>query len=439
MLAGAATLLGAWIAGQSLALEAGLRTESRAGVAPSATSALVSQGVVELLVAPTAGITVTSPRATLGLRYAPSIFTRFLVGSERPLVAHQGQGRIALRASRVLDLELELSGGVGEVDYTNAAEVFPGPIPGVPPAALPATQVLTFQNIDLAGGARLRTARPLELRLRSGAHYRAPTRLSGIDEGDPGRQFAQELRFELEAGAAYEPSGDDSFDAALTGQHLDFAPPQGGGRETLQQINAHVAWRHRLTRIDELYAGIGATVVVGTGSVDPVPRAELAYRIELVREPSWTFASRAQAELAPYTDVFARTVEPRATMTLELQLAFPLADVGAGLSGSFSTPTRITPRDTDAAGASVDSQTLVQVRAPITWRANEILALELGGRFLARGPRLAADDFDFRRFEAIGYVALTFQLTTASREDERAAPAPTASEPSSAPPEAAPG
>jgi hypothetical protein len=86
------------------------------------------------------------------------------------------------------------------------------------------------------------------------------------------------------------------------------------------------------------------------------------------------------------------------------------------VTASFFTPATLdTVEASGLPSGALLTETLLDVRLPVRFQLADEYSLEVGGRFLARGPRLAAPEFSLGNFDAQAYVAFNLALTTQSQ------------------------
>jgi hypothetical protein len=396
----------ALLTGQNVNFDATLRSESRGGVTPDARDPTDSPPVIELELSPALLLTIEAARTELSFTYEPRVFQRFITRDLGLLLSNRGE--IALRhdLSRTTRFEITANGSVGEVD-TFA-------IPGddtdtIPPTATASASVVTYYSSGASLGLIHNFSRDV----------RSETRLSGaFGRPDDLTTLPRTLRAILDSALFLATGRDDTFEIGLSGELADISNAGVGenvaGKYRL--LGSRLTWIHRLGRGFEAGLGGGAAFLFRDPDAgDPVtflPRAQGVIRTDLVRARTFVVGLEATVELAPFTDVIRGSVDQRATFGLDFELGFPSERISAHFAAAFST-TAIA----DERRVTDDQETVVAIRAPVTWQFNDALAFEVGGRFLTRGPRLSelSEERGFSRLELLGYGAIIVTYRTQER------------------------
>ena len=125
--------------------------------------------------------------------------------------------------------------------------------------------------------------------------------------------------------------------------------------------------------------------------------------------------NRVAAGVIGFFDPVRATLQPRAGAQAGLAADFVPQRVSVGLSGSFYTAATSTPREGSVTADGTRNQVMesvLSVRAPITYRISPLFYLEAGGLVTARAPHVLAEEFELQQIETWAYVAFTALFST---------------------------
>lgn len=421
------SLIAALVAGQTLVLDLGLRTETRGGqsnrdviidpsspLSPQEQVDLQRGTIIEIDINPTMRMRYDLGRTELATFLSTRLFHRFITRvPERPLISTVAEATLDHAVSRATALQFGVSGGIGELDLS-APDLSPDS------ASVPiAVGIINFQNLAGTTGWSYAPSRDLSFALRLDGTYNAPLETLTASSAIP-----RTLRAVLTAITTYQAGRDDNFEYSISAEQADVANGPVGSNPDGQYriVNTRLGWAHRFSRDVEGGLGAGMAALFRPPGASPqgferdavtfLPVFDIAFRDDIYNERVFTLGYAIGLGIAPYLDPFRGVVESRANLSLTFEIGFPLDDLNARIAAVLTNPATFSDApESDVTGAA---EAVLSVRTPVTYELSDGIILEGGGQILARGPRITSgaglDQTDF-----LAYVALSIAWTTQSR------------------------
>ncbi len=427
---------------QNVDVEAGIRSETRAGLIPLAPGSVggTNQGSplsVDFENVPRLALHVGSRNLRLSTNYSLRVLRRVSTSTSAPsgvLLLHSGGLAMSYNLSRDWNTSLGASFSVGATDFLGVAPaVSSGSGPGNSATGGPAANVVDLfsggLSGSLAGSVDHRTRTELMLRVSHSRSLGDATETVAVLPsqvsvgGDNNWNFVWDNRSDLVASASAE--------------WINFGDPEGTETTTaagsLNSNFVNLALRTGFTR--RFRGEGGVTIRAGMiGIYRPAqeergtdlrfaPVFDLSYRDDLVRHRATRLLATVAVGLDGFADPVRAQFVPRATLGLGLTLSLRPRWT-FDLQGAFVTPTDLRPPAPEPGVPSLAGlvgETSVGGGLLARYRASDEITVEFGARVSALGPRLRAgedteapeDDFRLSNLTAVGFLGLTGAVTTA--------------------------
>jgi hypothetical protein len=444
MLASGAALLTALALLQADAqFAAGARFESRAGEAPSFTSATASQFQVIVSAIPTLRVRMLDEVSDLTASSATRIFWRPQpLFDRRPLFLESLDISELLRPSKRSSWQLNVRASYGEEDYTVLAQQLPTQ-PSLPGQ-------LTLFSVNGSATGSWKTSRRGAIFFQLNATYRRPTDSQAttgnsgaflfptetIASAAPGARFQLTRRTLVEILAAVADTDMSGIPlqnpANGQTQYTGFTTPPNGrggtGHLNILTVQPQVSITEALTRYHRLRVMAGLTYAralrktskdeADLKPVYPLFQLDLDSLLDRTRGGAvW------RSTLSTGTLWYADPILGVAVWRGFLQGSIT-SEVGrnwaAGARVAFGTDlTRLPPSAITAVGGFIPDQTVFSLDLPVRYRASNRLLAEFGASFTERGPYLDSN-FGWRRNSREMWLFLNLNaVTTAARTPPR--------------------
>ncbi len=378
------------LAGQ-VQLGAGARGELQAGQAPISAGESSSWFAASLL---TPHVSVAWLEATGDgrLLYAPRLLWRRPNPTEglRPLVLHIFRADAAVAPGPRSEARVRLAGSMGDVDYAALNEAL-----GTQ-ASLPSTTRL--YTLDASARVAWRATRGLRWETTLAAIRRA-----GLDDR---ATLPDETRLALEPRLTWSASRLDTLSLYVeTALYRLSGPARLDGTVWAPRL----AWRHRLGRSQDVLVSAGVAWAHALNDnrrpfSDLTPLAELAWLTHVGPVAGLILRSSLSVDTGWHLDPVLVTALPRALASA--RVALEGTHDSAELWAQFATNGTARPI------AAQPDETVLTGGLRLTWRASDMLLLEVGSRFSDRAPHLRARNWHLHAREWVGYVAATMMMST---------------------------
>jgi hypothetical protein len=348
--------------------------------------------VTTLEILPTGTALVTGHTAQFNLSYTPRIYFRTGSSIGRPLLLHRVSLGYRQSFDRAWFFDGSVAGSYGELDFSRAVEIFGADQPP------PADSIVKFASLS---GALVLT-RDLSL----GDSIELAIRPSYTKPEAGGVTFLEQLRT---VGTLQYSSTLSARDVAVGTVGFESSEYLGDGAlaGSVNILEASGRLEHSFTRAFSAYGLVGVAAGLGD-DVELLPLGEAGITADLFRSRAFTFGTVFSAGVDANANPLTTAFEGRLVTSLTLTMSIG-RDLEIRPSGSLFTPITALPEGLMISGLS-SLETVVSARFPVTYRFNDDLTLEFGGRGSARGPRFSAENFELSQLELVAYVSLTGTL-----------------------------
>lgn len=412
----------AWSPAQ-LDLSAGLRLENRSGVSPRVPGS-DPELAIDFIINPSLSTLYRSSEVTVRANYGPRVFMRGGGGAEqfRPLLLHSADAAIDWEVTRRLRLGLTARGSIGAINYSYTFTPGDENSPVVP-----TEDTLEFMTGDVGVQSSFRWSPIVTQATGVSVAYSAPV-------GAGGAGLPEQLRTRGGITFAIAPSVRDALELGLSGELVEFPGTIPSPDPTMQSraprlgfMNPRVGLVHRFDSRYVCTLRVGALALFSPEIVNPtnpsdvrggfsmLPSFDATCTADAYRGPDLRVGANLQLGVVGFANPLLQRVDPRAVVGAGITMVLP-PRTSIAVTASFFTPATLdTVEASGLPGGALLTETLLDVRAPVRFQLADEYSLEVGGRFLARGPRLAAPEFSLGNFDAQAYVAFNLALTTQSQ------------------------
>lgn len=398
---------------------AGLRLENRSGVSPR-TPLSPPELAIDFIVNPSLASIYLGNELTVRASYAPRLFMRGGGGAEdfRPLVLHSADAAVDWEATRRMRLGLTARGSIGAINYSYA--ITPG---DSNTTVLPTDELLEFMTGDVGAQLSYRWTPIVTQATGVNVAYSAPV-------GAGGAGLPEQLRTRGGVTFSIAPSVQDALEIGLSGEFVEFLgtpaspdPAASGRAPRLGFMNPRVGLVHRFDSRYVCALRVGALALFSPEVVNPtdtsvrggfsiLPSFDANCTANAYRSPDLRIGGNFQLGVVGFANPILQRVDPRAVLGAGLTVVLP-PRTSIAFSASFFTPATLdSVESTGLPGGALATETVLDLRLPVRYLLADEYSVEVGGRFLARGPRLSAPEFSLGNFDAQAYVAFNLALTT---------------------------
>jgi hypothetical protein len=335
----------------------------------------------------------------LSLEYAPRLFWRYpnALDLNRPVLLHSLELVHDLAITRRLHWTANVTGSVGEVDYTSINQVF-----ATPQSSPVATDVLKIKSVNASASLAYQTSFRSQLSL--GAFESYSSALTSSQEA----LLPEQSQTGILPGYSYLVT---RFDTLLLQSRLAYQSFSTSQDYFL--IAPEVGWAHVFNRSTDGLAAIGASHVrstednpiTGERVVETSPSGRLGLRSWLYQRSRFQLRGTATTGIEWFFDPIRALSYPQATAILGLRAEMPPRWT-AGFEASFATSARSEPLPDNG------QETVVTVDLPVTYLISDTTTFGFGARGSTRGPHLS-QGAPTEQLELWGYVSL--RVVTSAR------------------------
>jgi hypothetical protein len=378
------------------ALNGKVLAETRAGESPVG-AGQASEAYASSLLIPQVELRIRDRRTELRLAYLPQLVWQLPAVTDlngRPLLLHQAGFTLVTRPSETTNLLARGSGAFGQPDYYSLPQLIGPGQAAVPQVTtiLTATGTVTFSQ-DLTRRTRLTLG-------ATASHYQPYG--SAAANLPPGTTLARSTAVAVVPGVLFRLTPLDD----LSGNVLVSDAQYSTGVDVFM-VTPRVSWLRRRPAGDDFRLTLGLSYARDRGSKPALlgaspflPTGSVAATWHPIRYEGYSLAVGFTSTVEQYVDPVLAVSGPRAQLGAQVLLVM-VPDWMVGVRGDsyFSLRTTPLPGDPD--------ETTFTLSSPVRHRISKNVTMELGARWIERGPALSSPAFAFRERQLLAYLSLT--------------------------------